>query len=53
MSKNLLVAKPKMKKAAMTIIAVPLDSVLCGLLRSREKWPILAKIINMRTVIGC
>lgn len=33
-------AKPKMNKLAMTIMAVPVDSVFCGSSRSSEKWPV-------------
>ena len=45
-----VVAKPKMKNAAMTIIAVAADSVFEGVLRSREKWPTLAKMRNIRNI---
>jgi hypothetical protein len=39
-----------MKKEAITIMAVPLDSVLCGSSRSSEKWPTLAKIKNIMVI---
>ena len=35
-----VVAKPKMKKDAMTIMAVPVDSVAWGSSRFSEKWPV-------------
>lgn len=41
---------PKMKKDAMTIIAVPEDSVAGGSSRLREKWPTLAKMKNIADI---
>ena len=45
-----VVAKPKMKKAAMTIIAVAADSVFEGVSRSSAKCPTLAKIRNIMNI---
>ncbi len=45
-----VVAKPKMKKEAITIIAVAADSVFMGVSRSREKWPTLAKMRNIMNI---